>query len=101
MLLAIGVVLLVLAAGYFWLERCVPPEAASPPRPLGVYACQRCGRPVEMAATVRPIRLTLLCPEDYHAQYGAMRPAPGPRKRRYHHQATDRGGPAITILPRR
>ncbi|HEV7216608.1 MAG TPA: hypothetical protein VGP33_15975 [Chloroflexota bacterium] len=101
MVFAFGVVLLILAAGYLWLEHCVQREAAAPPVPQAVYACRQCGRPVGMAATVRPIRLTLLCPEHYHAQYGAMRPVPGPRKRRYNHHTTERGRPVVTILPRR
>lgn len=101
MLLGVGVLLLILALGYLWLDgRVRQEEAAQPVAPRASYACRHCGRPVDMASTVRPIRLTLLCPEHYHAQYGALRPAPGPKLRR-RQRPYDGSRPFITILPRR
>jgi hypothetical protein len=102
MLLDFAIILLVLAVIYLWLDQRVQwSEATQRPTPPATYACRQCGQPVEMAATVRPIRLTLLCPEHYHAQYGALQPLPGPKQRRGGHQSADGRRPTIPLLPRR
>jgi hypothetical protein len=102
MLFAFAGILLILAAVYQYLElRVQRQERAQSPAPRAMYTCRQCGQPVDMAATFRPIRLTLLCPAHYHAQYAALRPLPGPRKRRDGHDAGEDRHPVITILPRR
>ncbi len=102
MLLAFAVTLLVLAVIYLWLDQRVQrSDAARSTVPPATYACRQCGRPVDMASTVRPIRLTLLCPEHYHAQYGALQPLPGPKPRRGGRGPADGRRPTIPLLPRR
>jgi hypothetical protein len=102
MLLDFAIILLILAVIYLWLDRRVQrSEATQRQTPPATYACRQCGRPVDMASTVRPIRLTLLCPEHYHAQYGALQPLPGPKPRRGGHQPADGRRPTMVIPPRR
>lgn len=101
LLLLVSTVLLVLGVGYLWLDGMVRRQEAerlSQPRPT--YRCRQCGRAVDMGATVRPIRLTLLCPDDYRAQYGALCPLPGPKPRRAGTRRTG-GPPTVPIPPRR
>lgn len=94
-------ILLVLGLAYLWLDDVVRRREVDPaPAPRPTYVCRQCGRRVDMAATVRPIRLTLLCPEDYRAQYGGLRPAPGPRPRRPGRPRPSRP-PIVPIPPRR
>jgi len=102
MLLDFAVILLFLAGIYLWLDwRVQRSETGRPQTPPATYACRQCGRPVDMASTVRPIRLTLLCPEHYHAQYGALQPLPGPKPRRGGRGPADGRRPTIHLLPRR
>lgn len=104
MLLALGVTLLALGVGYLVLDgRVRRQEAALSAAPRPAYICQECGRRVEYSSTVRPIRLTLLCPDDYHRRFGALPPAPTPemerRSRRRRHGPGPR--PPMMVLPRR
>lgn len=102
MLLDFAVIPLVLAVIYLWLDqRVLRSEAGRSPTPPPTYACRQCGTAVDMVSTVRPIRLTLLCPEHYHAQYGALQPLPGPKQRRGGHEPADGRRPTIPLLPRR
>lgn len=103
-MLLFSVAILALGAGYVVLDHRVrrqEAERAAPPR--AAYSCQECGRRVEYRSTVRPIRLTLLCPEDYHRRYGALAPAPTPEMERRAHRGHRGAGPRppMSLLPRR
>ena len=77
-----GTVLLLLCGGYIWADieaRRRDTERTDTFRPA--FRCLHCGRRVELAATLHPIRRTLLCPEAYRHQYGGLAPLADPLRR--------------------
>ncbi|HEY8742913.1 MAG TPA: hypothetical protein VIU62_07440, partial [Chloroflexota bacterium] len=65
-----GVALLAMSLGWLVSQRSSADAFAVTSADVhATYACQRCGRRVELALTLRAIRRTLLCPEHYHATY--------------------------------
>ena len=87
MLVFIGVALLALSLCWLVWQQSAADGFPAPAADIHAsYACQRCGRQVELAHTLRAIRRTLLCPEHYQATYlGFARlqpPRPWPRRER-------------------